>query len=156
MTRTSPAKSSGVACVWNIASAGDDKGFKPLFNGKDLKGWKTFLKADGNDVMTIVVKDGEIQVDGFPNGFRITHSAQGLHRRPEKRKIEELFAEVQPRLGSSRQRANEVGHADQEVSPKYSIGPIRNLVEYLDLHLANAAENIFPLGRLRSQLQADE
>lgn len=54
------------------AQAGDDKGFKPLFNGKDLKGWKSFLKAEGNDVMTIVVKDGEIQVPGFPNGYIYT------------------------------------------------------------------------------------
>src|SRR5882724_4619179 len=62
----------GLASRASVAGAGDDKGFKPLFNGKDLKGWKTFLKDQGNDVMTIVVKDGEIQVDGFPNGYFYT------------------------------------------------------------------------------------
>jgi 3-keto-disaccharide hydrolase len=62
----------GAVLFLGSARAGDDNGYKPLFNGKNLKGWKTFLKADGNDVMTIVVKDGEIQVEGFPNGYFYT------------------------------------------------------------------------------------
>ena len=54
-------------------TAGDDKGFKPLFNGKDLTGWKTFLKGDKADLAkTIVVKDGEIQVSGEPFGYFYT------------------------------------------------------------------------------------
>ena len=40
------------------ARAGDDKGFKPLFNGKDLTGWKTELKKDDkhDPAKAIVVK----------------------------------------------------------------------------------------------------
>jgi hypothetical protein len=58
----------------NTAGAGDDKGFKPLFNGKDMSGWKTFLKEGdkGDPKTTIVVKDGEIQVSGFPYGYFYT------------------------------------------------------------------------------------
>ncbi|MFO0969727.1 MAG: DUF1080 domain-containing protein [Gemmataceae bacterium] len=57
---------------------GDDKGFKPLFNGKDTTGWKFFLadkKAD--PAKTFEVKDGEIQVTGFPNGYFYT---DGSHK----------------------------------------------------------------------------
>ena len=55
------------------ATAGDDKGFKPLFNGKDLTGWKTFLKDEKADpAKTLVIKDGEIQVSGFPYGYFYT------------------------------------------------------------------------------------
>lgn len=56
--------------------AGDD--FKPLFNGKDLKGWKFFLAEDkkatekADPLKSFVVKDGEIQVPGFPNGYFYT------------------------------------------------------------------------------------
>jgi hypothetical protein len=63
----------GLALRLVPASAGDDKGFKPLFNGKDLTGWKTFLKdekADGSK--TFVVKDGEIQCTGEPWGYLYT------------------------------------------------------------------------------------
>ena len=45
--------------------AGADKGFKPLFNGKDLTGWKTFLKDDKTEpAKAFVIKNGEIQVPG--------------------------------------------------------------------------------------------
>jgi Domain of Unknown Function (DUF1080) len=54
------------------SGAGDDKGFKPLFNGKDLTGWKTFFSEKGDSSKTIAVKDGEIQVTGFPNGYFYT------------------------------------------------------------------------------------
>ncbi|MCI0641035.1 MAG: DUF1080 domain-containing protein [Gemmataceae bacterium] len=49
--------------------------FVPLFNGNDLAGWKYFLdpKAkDADPAKTAVVKDGEIQVTGFPNGYFYT------------------------------------------------------------------------------------
>lgn len=63
------------------ARAGDDKDFKPLFNGTDLKGWKFFLnpdkKAEGkvDPLKTFVVKDGEIQVTGFPFGYLYTENS---------------------------------------------------------------------------------
>jgi 3-keto-disaccharide hydrolase len=48
-------------------------GFKPLFNGTNLEGWKTFLKDDKADpAKTFVVKDGEIQVSGEPFGYFYT------------------------------------------------------------------------------------
>jgi hypothetical protein len=51
--------------------AGD--GFTPLFNGKDLTGWKFFLaKADADPTKTFVVEDGVLQVTGFPNGYFYT------------------------------------------------------------------------------------
>jgi 3-keto-disaccharide hydrolase len=46
--------------------------FKPLFNGKDLSGWKFFLAKEGDPEKTFVVKDGEIQITGFPNGYLYT------------------------------------------------------------------------------------
>jgi hypothetical protein len=58
--------------VATAAHAGD-KGFKPLFNGKDLKGWKFHLSDKKADPMkTFVVKDGQIQVSGFPAGYLYT------------------------------------------------------------------------------------
>lgn len=61
--------------------AGDD--WTPLFNGKDMKGWKFFLaedkkakeKKDVDPLKTFVVKDGEIQVTGFPFGYCYTDKA---------------------------------------------------------------------------------
>lgn len=51
-------------------------GFTPLFNGVDLKGWKTVLKDDKADpTKTFVVKDGEIQVSGEPFGYLYTEKS---------------------------------------------------------------------------------
>lgn len=53
----------------SIGRAGSD-GFRPLFNGKDLTGWKTVTKDDkGSAAEMLTVKNGEIQVSGFPYGF---------------------------------------------------------------------------------------
>src|SRR5260221_6676241 len=63
----------GLASMRSAAGAGDAKGFKPIFNGKNLTGWKTFLKDDKADpAKTFVVKDGEIQVSGEPYGYFYT------------------------------------------------------------------------------------
>jgi hypothetical protein len=62
-----------LALTFNAAGGGDAKGFKPVFNGKDLTGWKVFLKDDKADpAKTIVVKNGEIQVSGEPFGYFYT------------------------------------------------------------------------------------
>jgi hypothetical protein len=54
-------------------AAGDDKGFVPLFDGKSLAGWKTFLKDQSADASkTFVIKDGEVQVSGQPFGYFYT------------------------------------------------------------------------------------
>ncbi len=69
------AVAAGVPVLVSNANAGDD-GFKPLFNGKDLTGWKTFFdpKAkDGDPSKTISVKDGAVQVSGDrPFGYFYT------------------------------------------------------------------------------------
>lgn len=54
--------------------AGDDKGFKPLFNGKNLDGWKTMWrdKDKGDPKTVLTVKDGEIHVSGDPWGYFYT------------------------------------------------------------------------------------
>jgi len=67
----------GLVAAHGLGRAGDDKGFKPLFNGKDLTGWKTFLKEEkdkdkADPAKTFVIKDGEIQVSGFPFGYFYT------------------------------------------------------------------------------------
>jgi len=54
-------------------AAEENKGFVPIFNGKDLSGWKTFFKDEATDpAKTVVVKDGEIQVSGQPFGYLYT------------------------------------------------------------------------------------
>jgi len=63
--------SAFLAFSWTLMTsrAGGD-GFRPLFNGKDLTGWKTVTKDNkGNPAEMVTVKDGEIQVSGFPYGF---------------------------------------------------------------------------------------
>ena len=54
------------------------RGFKPLFNGKDLSGWKTFLdpkKPDADPAKTWTVEDGVIQCTGRPNGYFYTEKS---------------------------------------------------------------------------------
>ena len=51
---------------------GRDEGFKPLFNGTDLTGWKFRLQGDADPKKTFSVKDGVIVVTGRPNGFFYT------------------------------------------------------------------------------------
>src|SRR5262245_11230667 len=62
------------ACLAPAALAEDKDGFTPLFNGKDLTGWKTFLdprkNADPEKIWTI--SDGVINCEGSVNGYLIT------------------------------------------------------------------------------------
>ena len=59
---------AALALLIGPAPAGDD-GFKPLFNGKDLTGWKVFPeKAD----KAFAVKDDAISVVGSPAGYVYT------------------------------------------------------------------------------------
>jgi uncharacterized protein (TIGR03000 family) len=56
-----------------VAVAAADNAFKDLFNGKDLSGWKAYMKDEKADPSkTFVVKDGEIQVSGEPFGYIYT------------------------------------------------------------------------------------
>ncbi len=61
---------AGLVWLGSAASAGDE-GFKDLFNGKDLDGWKlnVFGKDDGK---VFTVNEGEVVVRGKPNGYFYT------------------------------------------------------------------------------------
>ncbi len=78
MSRTrlslSLAAAAALALCWHGADAGDAaKGFRPLFNGKDLTGWKVLLKDGKTEPgTTFVVKDGVIHVSGEPWGMLYT------------------------------------------------------------------------------------
>ncbi len=49
-----------------------------LFNGKDLTGWKVYLKdKDAKPEETFSVKEGEIHCTGKPNGYIITDKEYG-------------------------------------------------------------------------------
>ena len=53
----------------------EKKEFKPLFNGKDLKGWYSFLKTNGknNDVDTVFsVNNGLLKITGKEFGYIVT------------------------------------------------------------------------------------
>src|SRR5690349_4463315 len=61
-----------LAALTFSASAED---FKPLFNGKDLKGWNTFLSKKGknNDVDTVFsVVNGMLKITGKEFGYIVT------------------------------------------------------------------------------------
>jgi hypothetical protein len=72
-----------LAVAWaGSASAQDKDGFTPLYNGKDLSGWKPFLRAskdsprpDPKNTWSIV--DGEIVCQGKPNGYIATEKEYG-------------------------------------------------------------------------------
>lgn len=63
-------------------SAQDKGGFTPLFNGKDLSGWKPYLRGtkenpnpDPKDTWS--VSDGVIVCKGKPNGYIVTEKEHG-------------------------------------------------------------------------------
>jgi|SRR6516225_10520398 hypothetical protein len=56
-----------------LAAGGQNaEGFKDLFNGKDLAGWKTQLPAGADPAKTWSVQDGIIICTGKPNGYFYT------------------------------------------------------------------------------------
>jgi hypothetical protein len=64
---------AAVAWLGAVSAADDDKDFTPLFNGKDLSGFKIELgKEDNEKSKTFTVKDGVIIVSGKPNGYFYT------------------------------------------------------------------------------------
>ena len=74
-----------VAVAWPDSTSAQDKdGFKPLFNGKDLTGWKPYLRPakDSPNVTpdpknTWSVVDGVIVCKGRPNGYIATEKEYG-------------------------------------------------------------------------------
>lgn len=71
-----PALFAGLLVLGNSVNAGGEKvekGFKKLFNGKNLEGWKFQLSNKNADPSkTFYVKDGVIVVSGRPNGYFYT------------------------------------------------------------------------------------
>jgi hypothetical protein len=59
------------------AALAEDKeeGFTPLFNGKDLKGFKTFLQGKADPKKTWSVKEGVIICTGKPMGYFYTQKS---------------------------------------------------------------------------------
>jgi hypothetical protein len=62
------------AAVWLTAGVSADApkteaGFKQLFNGKDLTGWKLVVPGKADPDKTFTVKDHVIDVSGHPNGY---------------------------------------------------------------------------------------
>ena len=56
-----------------VLQAVEKPAFVPLFNGKDLTGWKTFLRDPQADPKkTWSIQDGVIRCTGKPNGYLIT------------------------------------------------------------------------------------
>ena len=87
---------AGLCALVSQATAGDNKDFVDLFNGKDLTGWKIFpVKAD----KTYSVKDDYILVTGKPNGYFYTDKSyknytvkfDWRYKRPEKLEDEKKF-----------------------------------------------------------------
>lgn len=62
---------AGLAMLTPVQAA-DDDGFRPIFNGKDLTGWKTYLKDGADPAKTFSVKDGVLICTGKPNGYFYT------------------------------------------------------------------------------------
>src|SRR5262245_716460 len=51
----------------------EEEGFTPLFNGRDLTGWKAHLKDDGDAPgTTFTARDGILVVSGRPSGYLYT------------------------------------------------------------------------------------
>jgi hypothetical protein len=57
------------------APKGDEAGFKPLFNGKDLTGWKAVLPGKADPEKTFTVKGGVLDISGHPNGYLRTEKS---------------------------------------------------------------------------------
>jgi hypothetical protein len=59
------------------SSPADDTGFTPLFNGKDLAGWTTYLQKNADPAKTWSISDGVIHCTGTPLGYLLTEKEYG-------------------------------------------------------------------------------
>jgi hypothetical protein len=64
-----------VTCLAVATTA--DEGFTPIFNGKDLTGWKTFFDKQADGSKTFTIADGVIRCTGTPIGYIITEKEYG-------------------------------------------------------------------------------
>jgi hypothetical protein len=77
----------------------EDEGFTPIFNGKDLTGWKIVLQKNANPARTWQVKDGTLVCTGRPHGFCYTDKSyknyvvkfEWKYKRPENLNNDEKF-----------------------------------------------------------------
>lgn len=73
---------AAAAVLTSSSPAQDKRGFEPLFNGKDLTGWKPFLRGSKDNPNpdpknTWSVVDGVIVCKGKPNGYIATEKEYG-------------------------------------------------------------------------------
>ncbi|MBX9581373.1 MAG: DUF1080 domain-containing protein [Gemmataceae bacterium] len=75
---------AAVVLLIGVTPADDREGFTPLFNGKDLAGWRTFGRKekdgptaaiDSKDSWSVV--DGELRCTGKPTGYLVTEKEYG-------------------------------------------------------------------------------
>jgi hypothetical protein len=82
--------------------AKDEAGFQPIFNGKDLSGWKLKIQGKGDPEKTFSVRDGVIVVSGEPNGYFYTDKSYKNYvlrfewRYPEKAGNSGCLVHIQP------------------------------------------------------------
>jgi hypothetical protein len=80
----------------------DEAGFTPLFNGKDLSGWKLIVGGKADPKKTFTVKDGVVDVTGHPNGYFYTDKSYKNYilrfewRYPEKAGNSGCLVHIQP------------------------------------------------------------
>jgi hypothetical protein len=70
-----------LGCV-SLSATAQEPGFTPLFDGKSLAGWKTYLRPDKSgttpDPKTVwQIQDGVIICKGKPNGYIVTEKEYG-------------------------------------------------------------------------------
>jgi hypothetical protein len=95
-----------VVCLAGFAAAADEEGFRPLFDGKTLDGWK---QHGGKALYT--VKNGEIvgsSVPNTPNSFLCTQKEYGDF-------ILEVEFKVHPELNSGIQIRSQVFAEEKEI-----------------------------------------
>ncbi len=69
-----------LAALTLSSTRAEDAGPIKLFNGEDLKGWKTFFKGGKKAADCFTVKDGVLECTGAPLGYIITEKEYGDYK----------------------------------------------------------------------------
>jgi hypothetical protein len=88
-----------LTCPAGAQDKKDDVDFTPIFNGKDLSGWKYVLEREADPAKAFQVREGTLIVTGDPIGFCYTEKSYKNYvlrfdwkfRRPEPLSDEEKF-----------------------------------------------------------------
>ncbi len=68
--------SAAIAATSALAAEGNDEGWTPLFNGKDLDGWKFYFGQAGDENNgTFSINDGLLVCSGKPAGYMFTEKS---------------------------------------------------------------------------------